>query len=283
MPVSIFTVFLHNHVVSGGAFGLEHVASAYFGALFSLASPNPTQRHPPHGKYIATTPPASTPPASTLPAMKDANAKITKTLLPPTNANSYLSSNSFLEASYGSSFQPSQGDSFIDRGRGNVPFKAILALVVTRAIAKDGPPAHEIHTAPRRAAIVPRRASTGCISTGVQSYPPASQRRLPMLRPSKDALKTVSRPRLLLDKGVDMTRPSTSRPVAVPRRRSSTSDLSVRRPAPKWEPLAANTPWEACFSSGWLLPDESAPSASVRPLAPQLEQRARARQLPFRV
>jgi len=224
----------------------------------------------------------------------------TKTLLSPTNASSYLSSNSFLEASHGSCFQPSQGDSFIDRGRGNVPFKSILALVATRAIAKEGPPAHEIRPAPPRASPPPRRASTGCISTGVQSYPPASQRRLPMLRSSKDTLKTVSRPRLLLDKGVDMTRPSTLRPAAVPSRRSSTSDLSVKRPAPKWEPLAANTPWEACFSSGWLLPEQksmrlkyepaseplhiTAPSASVRPLAPQqLEQRARARQLPFRV
>ena len=219
----------------------------YFGVLFSLVSPNPIQRDTPHGKYIATTPPASIPATSTLPAMKDANAKITKTLLSPTNANSCLSSNSFLEASYGSSFQPSQGDSFIDRGRGNVPFKAILALVVTRAIAKDGPPAHHIRAAPRLPAPVPRRASTGCMPTGLHGHLPAasSRRCLPMLLDSsKDALKTVSRPRLLLDKGVDMTHhpvPSVSRHMAVPMRRSSASDLYVRRPTHQWEqPLAAN-------------------------------------------
>jgi len=259
----------------------------YFGLVVSPTSSNPTQPLPLHGKYITPTPPA----------MKDTTAKLsellsvaigrrtlddasgvlrhepsTKTLRPPTNTSSCLSSNSFLEASYGSCFQPSQGDSFIDRGRGNVPFKSILALVATRAIAKDGPPANEIRSAPPRPAPPPRRASTGCISTGLQSYPPAtaSQRRLPMLQSSKDALKTVSRPRLLLDKGVDMTHhepaPTTSHPAAVPRRRSSTSDLYVRRGAPQWaQPLGANmctVPWEA----GWLLP---------LPLAPQLEPRAR--------
>ena len=65
-----------------------------------------------------------------------------------------------------------------------------------------------------------------------------------LLDSSKDALKTVSRPRLLLDKGVGLTHhpvPSASRHMAVPARRSSASDLYVRRPAPQGEQhLAAN-------------------------------------------
>ena len=98
-------------------------------------------------------------------------------------------------------------------------------------IPQDSPPArpksYEILPSMRLASPPPRRASTGCVSTGVHGYPPAA---------ASDAVKTVC-------PSVAAAASPASRHAAVPRRRrSATADLCAHRPPLAWPILDALPP-----------------------------------------